>query len=138
MSAAELERREMGTLVETQEARDYGYPPEWPSIAAAVKAAAGWKCVRCGCAHSRDDWRILTVHHWDGDTGNCRWWNLMALCQRCHLSIQGRVDPRQPYFLEHAEWCKAYAAGFYAWKYLHAHLSREQALARLDELLALE
>lgn len=39
-------------------------------------------------------WRILTVHHLDGDKLNCRWWNLAALCQRCHLSIQGRVNAR--------------------------------------------
>ena len=114
------------------------YPPDWKAIATACKEAAGMKCVRCGHGHSLDNWRILTVHHWDGDKSNCAWYNLMALCQRCHLSIQGRVDPRRPYFLEHAEWCKPYAAGFYAKKYLKEDLSREQTLARLDELLALE
>ena len=114
------------------------YPPDWPAIARAVKEAAGWTCVRCSHAHSRENWRILTVHHWDGDKSNCRWWNLMALCQRCHLAIQGRVDPHRGYFLEHSEWCKPYAAGFYAWKYLGLELTREATAARLDELLALE
>lgn len=51
-------------------------------------------------------WRILTVHHFDGNKANCSWWNLLALCQRCHLRIQGHVNPQQPYMLEHAEWMK--------------------------------
>jgi hypothetical protein len=54
------------------------------------------------------------------------------------LSIQGRVNPDQPYFLEHSEWMKPYVAGFYAHKYLDQQLTREQTMARLDELLALE
>ena len=114
------------------------YPANWKEIARRVKDEAGWKCVRCNHAHSRENWRILTVHHWDGDKANCRWWNLMALCQRCHLSIQGRVDPHRPYFLEHAEWCKPYAAGFYAFKYQGRELSRADALAEMDALLSLE
>lgn len=62
----------------------------------------------------------------------------MALCQRCHLSIQARVNPDQAYFLEHTEWCKPYAAGFYARKYLGEDLDREATMERLDELLELE
>jgi hypothetical protein len=83
-------------------------------------------------------YRILTVHHLDGDKRNCRWWNLAALCQRCHLQIQGKVrmDRRWPH--EHSEWFKPYVAGYYAHTYRGEDLSREEAVARLDELLALE
>jgi hypothetical protein len=80
-------------------------------------------------------WRILTVHHLDGNKLNCRWWNLCALCQRCHLSVQGRVKMERPYFLEHSEWFKPYVAGYYAWHWLHEDLSREAVMERLDELL---
>lgn len=83
-------------------------------------------------------WRILTVHHLDGDKANCRWWNLAALCQRCHLTIQGRVRLSQVFPFEHSEWFKSYAAGFYAHSYLKEELTREETEARLDELLALE
>lgn len=115
------------------------YPVDWAGIAGAVKDAAKWECVRCKAPHSRDGWRILTVHHLDGDKGNCRWWNLLALCQRCHLSIQGRVNPDRPWVMtEHSEWFRPYVAGFYAWKYLGEVLDREQTMARLDELLGLE
>lgn len=114
------------------------YPYGWPLIAKATKDAASWRCVRCRHAHEPESGRTLTVHHWDGDKGNCRWWNLMPLCQACHLSIQGRVNPDQSYMFEHAEWCKPYAAGFYAWKYLRHQISREEAIRRMDELLALE
>lgn len=83
-------------------------------------------------------WRVLTVHHLTGDKLDCRWWNLAALCQRCHLEIQGRVRMEQVYVGEHSPWFRPYAAGYYAWTYLNEDLSREQATERLDELLALE
>ena len=114
------------------------YPPDWPEIAKAVKDAAGWRCLRCGYPHDVASGHVMTVHHLDGDKSNCRWWNLPALCQRCHLSIQGRVCMEQPYIFEHSVWFRPYVAGFYAWKYLTEDLTREQVMARLDELLALE
>lgn len=83
-------------------------------------------------------WRILTTHHFDGRKDNNAWWNLLVLCQRCHLQIQGKVDPDMPYFLKHSEWMKPYVAGFYAKKYLKLDLTREQVMDRLDELLKLE
>ena len=82
-------------------------------------------------------WRILTVHHLDGNKLNCRWWNLAALCQRCHLTIQGRVKLHRPWLLDHSEWFKPYVAGYYAWSRLGLELTREQTIARLDELLTL-
>jgi len=83
-------------------------------------------------------WRIGTVHHLDGNKANCVWWNLLALCQRCHLTIQSRVNPQQPYIFEHDEWFKPYAAGFYAKKYHDQEITREEAMNRLEELLAIE
>lgn len=83
-------------------------------------------------------WRILTVHHLNGVKADCRWWNLAALCQRCHLTVQGRVVMDRAFILEHSDWFKPHAAGFYADKYLGEQLTREQTLARLDELLGLE
>lgn len=83
-------------------------------------------------------WRILTVHHLDGDKSNDAWFNTLALCQRCHLEIQGKVDPRIPYFLEHADWFKPFIAGFYAMKYEGLHLTRVEVMERLPQLLAYE
>lgn len=83
-------------------------------------------------------WRVLTVHHLDGQKDNDAWWNTLALCQRCHLQVQTTVDPRIPWFLEHSEWFKPYAAGFYAKKYEGRDITREEAMERLDELLAYE
>lgn len=114
------------------------YPPDWTVIAKSVKDAAGWRCVRCDHEHTRIGWRILTVHHLDGDKANCAWWNIPALCQRCHLTIQARVVLKQVWPLEHSSWFKPYAAGWYAKKYLGLHLSRAAVMERLDELLALE
>lgn len=83
-------------------------------------------------------WRILTVHHLNGVKWDCRWWNLAALCQRCHLSIQSRVVMERVFPLEHTDWFKPHAAGWYASAYLGEELTREETTARLDELLALE
>lgn len=63
-------------------------------------------------------WRILTVHHADGDKSNVRWWNLLSLCQRCHLEIQSKVVMERVYIHEHSEWFKPFVAGYYAFVYL--------------------
>ena len=102
------------------------YPPDWPAIAHRVKCDAHWRCIRCSHWHQISSGHVLTVHHLDGDKSNCRWWNLLPLCQRCHLSIQGRVNPEQPYMFEHSEWFKPYVAGFYAWKYRGLELDRDE------------
>lgn len=86
-------------------------------------------------------WRILTVHHLQ--TGqeakaDLRWWNLASLCQRCHLTIQGKVQLPKPWIYEHTEWFKPHAAGYYAWAILDQDITRRAALERQDELLALE
>ena len=74
------------------------YPEGWKEIAARIKDKAGWKCERCG--HPSEFRHILTVHHLDGDKSNCDDWNLAALCQACHLKIQGRVKMDQLFFLD--------------------------------------
>jgi 5-methylcytosine-specific restriction endonuclease McrA len=72
--------------------------------------------------HAR--WRILTVHHLDGVKGNLRWWNLVSLCQRCHLQIQGKVKMERVYPWPHSDWFQPYVAGYYAWTYLGEEITR--------------
>lgn len=69
--------------------------------------------------------RVLTVHHFDGNKSNNAWWNLMPLCQVCHLVIQGKVVPEQPWMFSHSEWFKPYCAGFYAATILGIDVPRE-------------
>ena len=75
-------------------------------------------------------WRILTVHHLDGNKANCRWFNLCALCQRCHLAIQGKVVMERAFIFEHSGWFKPYAAGWYALKYEGREITRAEADAK--------
>jgi hypothetical protein len=84
------------------------------------------------------NWRVLTVHHLNEDKPDCRWWNLAALCQRCHLRMQRAVVMGRPYHYEHSEWFRPFAAGFYAWKYEGRDVSRAEAEERMPELLAHE
>jgi len=110
------------------------YPHDWRWIANKIKCDAGWKCARCGHLHNIASGYMLTVHHLDMDKSNCAWWNLPPLCQRCHLSIQGRVDMKRIWLFEHSDWFKPYVAGYYA------HLrslptSREYVENNLDDLL---
>lgn len=115
------------------------YPPDWPAIAKRVKEEAGWACVRCGVPHQPAAGYGLTVHHLDLSPANCRWWNLVPLCQRCHLQIQAKVVLERPWVMaEHTSWFRPYVAGWYAWRYLGEHLCRAEVMARLDELLELE
>ena len=113
------------------------YPSDWKDIAKGVKMEAGWKCVRCDHAHDPAAYYTLTVHHLDLNKENCAWWNLPALCQRCHLRIQNKVVIEQRWMFDHSAWFKPYVAGYYA------HLSgepetREYALKHQGELLSLE
>lgn len=89
------------------------YPENWPEIARAVKEKNDCHCERCGHPHDPAAGYALTVHHLDGDKGNCADWNLAALCQRCHLKIQGGVFMPQFYMLEHSLWFKSHVEGYY-------------------------
>lgn len=112
------------------------YTPDWKHIAKRVKEEAGWKCVRCGHAHDGASGHTLTVHHLDNDKSNIRWWNLVPLCQRCHLSIQSRVHLPRPWILPHSEWFKPYVAGYYASIHgLPDH--KPYVLAHVEELIAM-
>jgi len=88
------------------------YPPDWPEIARAVKEAANWTCERCGHYHDPERGYTLTVHHLTMQKDCCELWNLAALCQRCHLRIQGRVDFNQQYMLPHSSWMVPHVEGF--------------------------
>lgn len=111
------------------------YPVNWPAIAKRVKDEAGWKCMRCGHDHDPETGFTLTVHHLDLSPANNEWWNLAALCQRCHLHIQGRVLMQQPFMFDHSEWFKPFVAGYYAWLYGRT-TDREYVEAHLEDLLA--
>ena len=88
------------------------YPENWEEIAKAVKDAVGWKCVHCA------------------------WWNIPALCQRCHLKIQNKVVMERQWMFEHSEWFKPYVAGYYARQFGKPE-DKLYVLAHLDELLRL-
>lgn len=98
------------------------YPADWPEINAAVCETVGHRCIRCSHPYRKGE-------HGKGE---------LALCQRCHLTVQGQVKPETPWFLEHSEWFKPYVAGFYAKKYEGREITREEAMARMAELLAHE
>jgi len=110
------------------------YPPDWTEIATRVKDEAGWHCIRCHHRHDIDAGHMLTVHHLDLNKSNCAWWNLLALCQKCHLTIQAKVIIERPWMFEHSEWFKPYAAGYYA--SINGHpTDQAYVLAHLDQLL---
>lgn len=114
----------------------FGAEP-WVDYGTAA-VGADWDRLRYHGAEVEARWRVLTVHHLNGVKWDLRWWNLAALCQRCHLTIQGKVVMERVYPFEHSDWMKPHAAGYYAASYLGEDLTREQTMARLDELLALE
>lgn len=76
------------------------YPKNWPEITTRIKQKAHWKCERCGHNNDSTTGHVLTVHHLDGNKMNVADWNLAALCQRCHLRIQGRVKMDQLFMLD--------------------------------------
>ena len=113
------------------------YTADWKDVATRVKEEAGWRCVRCQHPHDYASWHVLTVHHLDGDKGNNAWWNVLPLCQRCHLSIQGRVAPERPWLFAHTPWFVPYVCGFYAHYYGGLQITRAEADADPDRWLRL-
>jgi hypothetical protein len=139
------------------------YPADWPAIATRAKVEAAWRCVRCrhpfgqapglgalACDAHCDRMRCraeriaqrggqlnYTVHHLDGDKSNASWWNLLATCNSCHLSIQARVIVERPWLFDHAEWFVPYVCGFYASYYGGVAISRRDAERNPDAWLAL-
>jgi hypothetical protein len=93
-----------------------GYPDDWYQIAKRIKDLARWKCERCGHPHEPKRGRTLTVHHLVPDKFLVDDWNLAALCQKCHLYIQRRVDMFQTYLLPHSEWFIPHLVGFQKWQ----------------------
>ena len=91
------------------------YPDNWVEIARAVKDEAGWKCERCGHPHDPANGYMLTTAHLVPDKSLCERWNLAALCQRCHLRIQGKVDMPQGWMFDHSEWMKPHVEGYKNW-----------------------
>jgi 5-methylcytosine-specific restriction endonuclease McrA len=79
--------------------RPDGYPTNWPDIATAVKLLANGRCEHCHHPHDVPSGHVLTVHHINMLKHDCRYQNLIALCQRCHLHLQHRYRPDQPRLL---------------------------------------
>lgn len=104
------------------------YPEDWPKISRLVKENAGWHCERCGAAHSPATGYALTVHHLDNDKSNCEAWNLAALCQRCHLHIQSKVNFAQSWMLEHSDWMKPHVEGYQRWLGTEQHTQARMEL----------
>jgi hypothetical protein len=117
-----------------RKSRGETYPANWPEIAKKCKDDAGWRCVRCGHYHDPETGYALTVHHLTMEPSNCEWWNLAALCQRCHLTIQSKVIMERVWLYEHSEWFKPYVAGYYAAQN-GKPTDREYVMAHLDELI---
>ncbi len=90
------------------------YPAEWADVARLVKALSDWCCERCGHPNEPTPW-VLTVHHLDGDKWNLNDWNLAALCQRCHLRVQGRVNFMQDWPFDHSPWMARHVEGHNEW-----------------------
>jgi predicted nucleic-acid-binding protein len=90
------------------------YPDDWLAIANKAKEEAGWKCERCGHLNDYESGHVLTVHHLDMDCENNAFWNLVALCQKCHLIIQAKVVMERFWFLPHSAWFVPHVAGYYA------------------------
>lgn len=80
------------------------YPKNWPDIAKKIKDSVGWICENCDHPHDPVNGYTLTVHHLNGDKADCRYENLLACCQRCHLRIQATYYPGQLLLVDPPQW----------------------------------
>lgn len=68
------------------------YDFNWKNIRKAILNRAKHKCELCNTENYKPHWKtgsrvVLTVHHIDFDKENNKPYNLLALCQRCHLKL---------------------------------------------------
>ena len=88
------------------------YPETWTKeFRNAFRESRGNKCERCNHPHDPENGYALTIHHLDNDKSNCSEWNLAALCQRCHLQIQGKVEMSQGWMFDHSDWMRPHIEG---------------------------
>ena len=71
------------------------YPANWKQISWETRAAAGNKCELCDAQNGKPHFVtgskvVLTVHHLDFNPQNNKPYNLMALCQRCHIRLDAK------------------------------------------------
>lgn len=71
------------------------YPSNWKQISEIIRIKAGNKCEICdaenGKPHPTTGSKVvLTVHHLDFDPTHNDEYNLMALCQRCHIRLDAK------------------------------------------------
>lgn len=76
------------------------YPADWADITYFIKHLAKWHCEHCGHGNDYGKRRVLTTHHLNMIKSDCRYINLVALCQKCHLYIQGTFIPNQLFLLD--------------------------------------
>ncbi len=107
------------SLFDTQNEFPVGkYPANWELIARTVKDEELWRCERCQHVHDTASGHMLTVHHLVYDKYLCERWNLAALCQKCHLKMQGRLNMSQMFMfdiIEPSEWFKKHLKGYLDW-----------------------
>lgn len=69
------------------------YHPKWKLISKLIRFRRANNCCEdCGAENYKPhpdtgSKVVLTVAHLDHDKNNNRFWNLRALCQRCHLKL---------------------------------------------------
>ena len=108
------------------------YPPYWDRLASSIKMMADWKCEVCRHPHEPEEGYCLTVHHLVAVKSMCYRWNLAALCQRCHLKLEGRLslereaDTVQMFALP--EWLVPHLEGFIEWRKQNGSGREAQAL----------
>lgn len=89
---------------------DYNdYPFDWKKISKAVIKKAQNRCELCGTENYKNHWKtgskvILTVHHIDSVKYNCSKYNLIALCQRCHLRLDLEKHLEKRIFINKNYW----------------------------------
>lgn len=65
------------------------YPREWPIISHTIKTERGWECEICHITQGTDMRNNITTHHKDHNTFNNAPSNLLVVCQKCHLRLEG-------------------------------------------------
>ena len=92
------------------------YPKDWKLISQAIIKNQNNICYFCPAENHKSHWKtgskvVLTTHHIDGNLKNNSRYNLIALCQRCHLRLDLEKHLSKRFKIDKNYWIKKVKQG---------------------------
>lgn len=76
------------------------YPADWDGISVFIRYLSHGRCEHCNLSHAHQGYGSLTVLHLNRLKHDCRYVNLVSLCQKCLRYVRAAYRPDQACLLD--------------------------------------